>query len=93
MAERWSASPSWPSILPPTASYAESGPHLTRVNVMVHGLALAATPLAFLELFGLWRRLASSDVATAWQPVAHLQPNPTSIKSPDARGEGTDRER
>ena len=44
---------------------AESGPHLTQLNVMVHGLALAATPLDFLGLLGLWRRLAPSDLATA----------------------------
>jgi hypothetical protein len=44
---------------------AESGPHLARVNVMVHGLALAVTPLVFLGLLGLWRRLAPSDLATA----------------------------
>ena len=29
----------------------ESGAHLTRVNVMVHGLALAAVPAAILLLF------------------------------------------
>ena len=44
---------------------AESGPHLAMLNVMVHGLALAATPLIFLGLLGLWRRLAPSDLATA----------------------------
>ena len=44
---------------------AESGPQLARVNVMVHGLALAATPLVFLGLLGVWRRLAPSDLATA----------------------------
>jgi hypothetical protein len=44
---------------------AESGPHLTQLNVMVHGLALAATPIVFLGLLGLWRRLGPSGLATA----------------------------
>src|SRR5258705_395405 len=34
----------------------ESGAHLTRVNVMVHGLALAAVPAGFLGLLGLRHR-------------------------------------
>lgn len=56
----------------------ESGPHLTQVNAMVHGLALAAVPAVFLGLLGLWRRLGSSDLATAalvaygWASVAVL---------------------
>ena len=43
----------------------ESGAHLTHLNVMVHGLALAAVPAVFLGLLGLARRLAPSDMATA----------------------------
>jgi hypothetical protein len=44
---------------------ADSGPHLTHLNVMVHGLALCATPMVFLGLLGLWRRLGPSDLASA----------------------------
>ena len=43
----------------------EAGAHLARVNVLVHGLALAAGPMLFLGLLGLWRRLQPSDLATA----------------------------
>jgi len=43
----------------------ETGTHLRLVNAMVHGLALAATPLVFLGLLGLRRRLESSAPATA----------------------------
>jgi hypothetical protein len=56
----------------------DSGAHLTRVNEMVHGLALAAVPAVFLGLLGLARRLAPSDLATAglvaygWASVAVL---------------------
>ena len=56
----------------------ESGPRLTQVNVIVHGLALAAVPAVFLGLMGLWRRLGPSDLATAalvaygWASVAVL---------------------
>ena len=56
----------------------ESGAHLTRINVMVHALALAAIPAVFLGLLGLWRRLTPSDLATAalvaygWASVAVL---------------------
>lgn len=35
---------------------ADSGRHLTQVNVLVHGLALAAVPMIFLGLLGLCRR-------------------------------------
>jgi len=44
---------------------AESGRHLTQLNVLVHGLALAAVPMVFLGLLGLCRRLGPSDLATA----------------------------
>ena len=56
----------------------ESGPHLTQVNAMVHGLALAAVPAVVLGLLGLRRRLGPSDLATAglvaygWASVAVL---------------------
>lgn len=43
----------------------QAGAHLARLNVMVHSLALAAAPLVFLGLLGLWRRLSPSDAATA----------------------------
>jgi hypothetical protein len=43
----------------------ESGPRLTQLNAIVHGLALAAVPMVFLGLSGLWRRLRPSDLATA----------------------------
>jgi hypothetical protein len=43
----------------------DAGAHLARLNVMVHSLALAATPMVFLGLLGLRRRLGSSDLATA----------------------------
>jgi hypothetical protein len=42
-----------------------SGAHLARLNVAVHGLALAAMPMLFLGLLGLWRRLGPSDLGTA----------------------------
>jgi hypothetical protein len=42
-----------------------SGSHLSHVNTFVHGLALAATPLVFLGLLGLRRRLESTDLTTA----------------------------
>jgi len=66
-------------LLHPTAHglmNAESGEHLTQVNTLVHGLALAAVPMVFLGLVGLWRRLGSSQLATAalvaygWAAVA-----------------------
>lgn len=34
----------------------ESAPHLTQLNVMVHGLALTAMPMIFLGLLGLWNQ-------------------------------------
>jgi len=43
----------------------EAGAHLARVNVWVHALALAAAPIVFLGLLGLWRRVQPSDLATA----------------------------
>src|SRR5262245_3928735 len=43
----------------------DSGGHLARVNVMVHGLALAAMPMVFLGLLGLARRLGATDLTTA----------------------------
>lgn len=35
------------------------------LNVMIHGLALAATPILFLGLLGVSRRLGHSDLTTA----------------------------
>ena len=43
----------------------DRGPHLARVNVLVHGLALAATPMVVLGMIGLWRRLGGTDLGTA----------------------------
>ena len=43
----------------------EAGRRLAQLNVVVHGLALAAVPTVFLGLLGLRRRLGSSDLATA----------------------------
>jgi hypothetical protein len=43
----------------------EHGTHLAFVNVMVHSLALAATPAVFMGLLGLWRRLGSGELSTA----------------------------
>lgn len=44
---------------------AESFARQARMGVLVHGLALAATPIVFLGLLGLSRRLGPSDLATA----------------------------
>ena len=38
---------------------------LARLNMMVHGLAVASVPVLFLGLLGLWRRLGPSDLSTA----------------------------
>lgn len=43
----------------------DAGAQLGRLNVLVHGLALAAAPMVFLGLLGLWRRVQPSDLATA----------------------------
>jgi len=54
----------------------QSGQHLSQLNTVVHGLALAAVPATFLGLVGLWRRLQASDLATtaltayAWGCIA-----------------------
>jgi hypothetical protein len=44
-----------------------SGPggHLAQVNVLVHSLALVATPMTFFGLLGLWRRLGQPLMGTA----------------------------
>lgn len=55
-------------VMHPTAHdlmNADSGPRMAHVNVMVHSLALFVTPIAFLGLVGLWRRLEGSQLATA----------------------------
>lgn len=38
---------------------------LAQLNVIVHGLALAATPIVFLGLLGVARRLGPSDLTTS----------------------------
>jgi hypothetical protein len=43
----------------------EGSERLAQLNVMVHSLALAATPIVFLGLLGLARRLGPSDLTTA----------------------------
>src|SRR3989442_1116642 len=43
----------------------EGSEKLAQLNVMVHSLALAATPIVFLGLLGLQRRLGQSDLTTA----------------------------
>jgi hypothetical protein len=43
----------------------DTGQQLARLNVMVHALGLAAAPMVFLGLLGLWRRLGPSDLGTA----------------------------
>lgn len=54
-------------LMHPTAHglMSSEGAHLSRVNALIHGLALVAMPMNFLGLMGLWRRLRPSDVATA----------------------------
>jgi len=44
---------------------AENFGRMARLNVFIHGLALAAIPILFLGLLGLTRRLGSTDLATA----------------------------
>jgi len=49
---------------PTGADITIGGARLVLINHMVHGVSLAAQPVVFLGLLGLWRRLRS-DVATA----------------------------
>ena len=49
---------------PTGADITIGGARLVVINHMVHGVSLAAQPVVFLGLLGLWRRLRS-DVATA----------------------------
>jgi len=49
---------------PTGADITIGGARLVMINHMVHGVSLAAQPVVFLGLLGLWRRLRS-DVATA----------------------------
>lgn len=49
---------------PTGADITAGGARLVLVNHMVHGVSLAAQPVVFLGLLGLWRTLRS-DVATA----------------------------
>src|SRR5256884_6615 len=49
---------------PTGADITIGGARLVMINHMVHGVSLAAQPVVFLGLLGLWRRL-HSDVATA----------------------------
>lgn len=44
---------------------AAGGGHMAHVNVLVHSLALAMTPVMFLGLLGAARRLAPSELAVA----------------------------
>lgn len=55
------------SLHPTAHDYFEPGAseHVALLNMIVHGLALAALPAVFLGLLGLTRRLASSDLAVA----------------------------
>jgi len=47
------------------ALMSEQGGRLARMNSFVHGLAIAATPVVFLGLLGLARRLGSSHLTKA----------------------------
>jgi len=49
---------------PTGADITTGGARLVMINHLVHGVALAAQPVVFLGLLGLWRSLRS-DVATA----------------------------
>src|SRR5205823_8282847 len=49
---------------PTGASLTTGGARLVLINHMVHGVSLAAQPIVFLGLLGLWRS-ARSDAATA----------------------------
>ena len=49
---------------PTGADITTGGARLVMINHLVHGVSLAAQPVVFLGLLGLWRRL-HSDVATA----------------------------
>src|SRR5438045_7019002 len=49
---------------PTGASLTTGGARLVLMNHMVHGVSLAAQPVVFLGLLGLWRS-SRSDVATA----------------------------
>ncbi len=49
---------------PTGADITSGGARLVMINHMVHGVSLAAQPIVFLGLLGLWRS-SRSDVATA----------------------------